>query len=407
MMALRSFLAGAAALPCLLASLPAEAAVKFTTLHGFAPSVGSNPVAGLTETAAGALYGVTATGSTFFTLVPPAAGKTAWSLKVLYTFPSGGAGGLQPATQMLPAASGVLYGTTLAGGTNNVGVIYALVPPASGQTLWTETVLYDAASADGAPDGNLAFDGKGGLIGTNSGAANGTAGSVFDLTPPATGGSSWTYTPIYTFQGGGDGTTPNGGLVADKSGNFYGTTQGGGSNGVGTIFKLTPPATGQTAWTKTILYDFSPDYGVAPSSPLLFVGGVLYGEAGIGSPNNLGEVFSLTPPAKGKTAWTIEVLCGFAGTNGSSPTGGLVANSAGVLYGVTALGGATTDYGTVFSLTPPAAKGDDWTQTVLHSFLGKDGSSPTPLAIDPSGTLYGLTTSGYSKGYGSAYRLIP
>jgi len=406
-MRLRSFLAGAAALRCLLAAVPAEAAVKFTTVHGFAPNVGSNPIAGLTETTAGGLYGVAATGSTFFTLVPPATGKTAWSLKVLYSFPSGGAGGLQPATQMLAGANGVFYGTTLSGGANSAGVIYALAPPATGQTLWSETVLYDAASADGAPDGNLAFDGKGGLIGTHSGAANGTPGSVFDLTPPAAGGTTWTYAPIYTFQGGDDGATPNGGLVADKSGNFYGTTQGGGSNGVGTIFKLSPPATGQTAWTKTILYDFSPDYGVAPSSPLLFVGSVLYGEAGIGSPNNLGEVFSLTPPAKGKTAWTIAVLCGFAGSNGSSPTGGLVANSAGVLYGVTAQGGGTTNYGTVFSLTPPAAKGDDWTQTVLHSFASKDGSMPTPLTLDPSGTLYGMTTGGYSKNYGSAYRLIP
>lgn len=407
-MGFRSFLAGAVALPCCFGLSPARAAgPTFTALHGFATTIGTNPIGGFTETTAGVLYGVTSADSTFFTLTPPAAGKTAWSLKVLYTFPTSGTGGLQPSTTLITDSAGNFYGTTQTGGGNNVGVVYQLVPPSGAVKTWTENVLYNAASADGAPDGKLVSDGHGGLIGTSSGLANGTNGSVFDLTPPQAGQTAWTYTPIHAFAGGSDGINPNGGLIADSKGNFYGTTVGGGADGDGTVFELSPPAAGQTAWTESILYSFSADYGVAPSSPLVAFDGVLYGETGIGSPNNLGEVFALAPPTKTHPTWSISILAGFGGGNGTLPAGGLVVNSAGVLYGVTLEGGATKNYGTVFSLTPPATKGADWTGLVLHNFAGTDGSTPTPLVLDPSGTLYGLASNGGSKNFGEAYRLIP
>jgi uncharacterized repeat protein (TIGR03803 family) len=65
-----------------------------------------------------------------------------------------------------------------------------------------------------------------------------------------------TTTTIYQFKGDSDGTWPSAGLL-EYQGAFYGTTYKGGDDGYGTIFKLTPPAKGKTAWTKTVLYSFT------------------------------------------------------------------------------------------------------------------------------------------------------
>jgi uncharacterized repeat protein (TIGR03803 family) len=132
-----------------------------------------------------------------------------------------------------------------------------LAPPAQGQTAWTETVLYSfKGGSDGAtPIAGLIADNQGALYGTTAGGGSGNNGTVFKLMPPAQGQMAWTETALYNFKGGSDGATPIAGLVADNQGALYGTTQQGGSGTNDVVFKLTPPAQGQTAWTETVLHN--------------------------------------------------------------------------------------------------------------------------------------------------------
>jgi uncharacterized repeat protein (TIGR03803 family) len=174
--------------------------------------------------------------------------------------------------------------------------------------------------------------------------------------------------------GGSDGATPLAGLIADNRadnrGALYGTTAGGGTGNNGTVFKLTPPAKGQTAWTETVLYHFTGGSdGSLPYAGLIADNsGALYGttqQGGSGCPpNGCGTVFKLTPSAKGQTAWTETVLYRFTGgSDGATPRAGLFADKQGVLYGTTTVGGGQSGCpqftalfvgcGTVFKLTPP------------------------------------------------------
>jgi uncharacterized protein YceK len=169
--------------------------------------------------------------------------------------------------------SGALYGTTALGGNSacsvlGCGTVFKLTPPSQGETAWTETVLYSFKGAsDGAnPFASLISGESGALYGTTLLGGSGNCfgsecGTVFKLTPPAEGETVWTETVLYSFNGGSDGNFPRASLIADERGALYGTTSsGGGSNCpgfvCGTVFKLTPPAEGQTAWTETVLYGF-------------------------------------------------------------------------------------------------------------------------------------------------------
>jgi uncharacterized repeat protein (TIGR03803 family) len=111
---------------------------------------------------------------------------------------------------------------------------------------------------------------------TNAGGING-AGTVFKLT---TDGKVWVETIIYNFKGGSDGYAPQAGLVTDHRGALYGTTISGG-NGYGTVFKLTPPTNGKSSWIETILYKFcsqpSCSDGASPFAGLTIRDGILYG----------------------------------------------------------------------------------------------------------------------------------
>jgi uncharacterized repeat protein (TIGR03803 family) len=156
------------------------------------------------------------------------------------------------------------------------------------------------------------------------------------------------------------------GLVMDAAHNLYGTTYWGGSSttcgyGCGTVFRLTPPSSGQTAWTfKTLtLFDFWT--GAYPTAGLVLDAvGNLYGTTTIGDPyssyfcaqGGCGTVFRLAPPASGKTAWTFKKLVSFNWTNGAGPIGGLARDATGNLYGTTSVGGGHGEHGTVFKITP-------------------------------------------------------
>jgi hypothetical protein len=174
--------------------------------------------------------------------------------------------------------------------------------------------------------------------------------------------AQWKEKVLYSFQGIPDGSTPVGGVVFGPDGNLYGATAEGGANNCpgiaqcGTVFQLTPPAQKDGAWTEAILYVF-----------------------------------------RGKTV-----------NDGSTPSGGVILDKEGNVYGTTGYGGAGTcmllggnvGCGTVWELSPPQQKDGKWTETILYSFKdANDGYLPYGgLAFDSVGNLYGATEFGGGKG---------
>jgi len=224
---------------------------------------------------------------------------------------------------------------------------------------------------------------------------------------------------LYTFKGGQDGSGPAAGLVTDAAGNLYGTTQYGGSNKAGTVFRLTPNSGG--GWTETTLYDFCNQSncadGAYPVSPLIFDGlGNLYGTARGGQDahyctDGCGVVFELTPSATGD--WTESVLYGFTGgADGADSLAGLSFDVAGNLYGTTWQGGVITSFcydgcGVVFELSPEI---NGWIESVLHAFMDEwDGSNSwaaSPI-FDRAGNLYEEGWNGGQYGNGNVFQLSP
>ena len=215
---------------------------------------------------------------------------------------------------------------------------------------------------------------------------------------------------IYKFTGGADGAWPFGGLLY-SNGQFYGTTDGGGSGpsgGLGTVFSISP------AGTKTTLYRFQGGSdAAAPEAATLVAGpgGVLYGTSNYGGgagsciyDGGCGTVYALVPAGSGSSE---HVVYGFqGGSDGAIPVGGVLLDTSGALYGTTAEGGGspacvngsgTTGCGTVYKLTPTVS---GFSESVIHSFQGgSDGIGPRGVLVaDGSGALYGTTYYGGGAG---------
>ena len=337
--------------------------------------------------------------------------------QTLTTIASDGAAGVATGAPLLRGAHGKLYGTSLLGGSrSNAGEVFELTPPKTGQTAWTSTTIYALGGRpDGAaPSGGLTAGPGGVLYGaTGRGGVNDT-GAVFQLTPPASGQTSWTEQILASLPNSGPADMPVGTLAKDKSGNLYGVTQG--SNHTGIVFELSPPGSGQTAWQLTTLYTFTggADGGGpgANAGPLYTTGGYLYGttEAGGAGSGAQGTVWRLNPPTQQTPQWTETTLATFNGTNGSFAVGGLAKGAHGVLYGTTSGGGATGN-GEVYQLVPQAHGQTGYTFNIIWSFISGAGSAPgsTPT-LDAAGNLFGTTaaTGGFGgTGNGTIFKLSP
>jgi uncharacterized repeat protein (TIGR03803 family) len=289
------------------------------------------------------------------------------------------------------------------------GSLLAQESPATTPVL---TTLYSFTGASGAgPDGGLVSDASGALYGAAYAGGASDMGAVFQLTPPATTGGAWTEAVLYGFTGLNDGGTPFGSLVFDTKGALYGATIYGGTSNMGTVFQLTPPAVKGGAWTETVLYNFSGlSDGGNPTGSLVFdAKGELYGATTNGGTSGKGAVFQLAPPATAGNPWTYTVLYSFAGgSDGAAPGAGLTFGAGGVLYGTTYAGGAS-NAGTVFQLTPPAVAGGAWTESLLYSFRGgSDGGFPDGgLLLGKSGVLYGTTTYSGASNFGVVFQMTP
>jgi uncharacterized repeat protein (TIGR03803 family) len=187
-----------------------------------------------------------------------------------------------------------------------------------------------------------------------------------------------------------EGADPHAGLILDGDGNLYGTATEGGALNQGTVFKLTPKG------KLKVLHSFDGgNDGRFPTGGLIMDGdGNLYGTTPGGGVNIAGTAFKLTP--KGK----LKVLHAFSGSDGANPVGSLVMDSAGDLYGATSAGGAgDASDGTVYRISAGGK------EKVLHSFDADvditDGFRPSSgLIIDAGGGLYGVTAEGGNNGGG-------
>jgi uncharacterized repeat protein (TIGR03803 family) len=316
---------------------------------------------------------------------------------VLYSF-AGGTDGANPSAGLIQDSSGNLYGTTYKGGTAGFGAVFKITSAGS------ESVLYSfAGGTDGAnPLAGLIQDSTGNLYGTTYGGGTTSVGTVFKLT------TAGVETILHSFTGGTDGANPWAGLIQDSAGNLYGTTSTGGitpvgsslSNGV--VFKITPVG------VETILYKFkggTVDGAHSVAGLIQDSAGNLYGTTSGGGGLGYGTVFKLTP------AGTETVLHSFASgpADGAFPRAGLIQDSAGNLYSTTN-GGGGLGYGTVFEITPTSV------ETILYSFGsgGTVGALPNAgLIRDSAGNLYGTTSygginrNGTTIGNGTVFKITP
>jgi uncharacterized repeat protein (TIGR03803 family) len=207
-----------------------------------------------------------------------------------------------------------------------------------------------------------------------------TLRDVFELSPS---GGDWTARKICSVAAL-DAIVA--GLTIDAAGNIFG-------NSIATVFELTP--NGKGGWLKHVIHKFagSPNDGaVAEGIPVLDQAGNLYGTTYAGGLVGYGTVYEMSPEKHEK--WTERILYSFVGgSSGYSPSGGIVFDAAGNIYGTTNQGG-TSSAGTVFELAPVGA--GSYSEQVLWSFNGTDGEYPYGTMILDAGNLYGTTYFGGS-----------
>jgi uncharacterized repeat protein (TIGR03803 family) len=296
-------------------------------------------------------------------------------------------------------AAGNLYGTTTFGGTVGNGVVFRLTP--NGDGTWSENTCYNFGEVpnDGAnPYAGLSIDPAGNLYGTTriGGAADG--GTVFEMTVAPDGNCTETILHSFTGTIDNDGSLPISPVILDAAGNLYGTTEADGSLHGGTVFELSPPANGSSAWTKTILFNFNSNgsvTGYEPKGGMVFdAGGNLYGTTHAGGPGGGGTVFQLTPTVSG-SPWKRSTLHNFGLriSDGADPEGTLAFDAAGNLYGTTIEFGSSPNGGTAFELSPV---GHNWMFKVIYRF--STGSQPyAGLIPDAQGNVYGTTQGAGGK----------
>ncbi len=306
---------------------------------------------------------------------------------VLYNFDGAPGNGIGPSGALVEDANGNLYGTTQVGGANSVGAIFKLTPAGD------ESILYSFALPPNAmlPLYGVIRDSSGNLYGSTPAGgkfgANNADGTVFKLT------GAGAERVLHNFGSGKDGVNPEGALVRDAQGNLYGTTFSGGASNTGTIFEITP------AGREMILHNFTPAQGSPEGVLLRDAHGNLFGTTLEGGTNGFGTVYELS--AAGKFSVLYNFCSQLHCADGSSPTAGVIEDSAGNLYGTTETGGANLQ-GTVFELTK-AGK-----ETVLHSFglAGGDGYFPMAgLVRDNAGNLYGTTFVGGANHAGTIFEI--
>jgi uncharacterized repeat protein (TIGR03803 family) len=337
----------------------------------------------------------------------------AQTLTVLHNFT--GPDGIGPSGALVFDSVGNLYGTTLQiqGGRAGLGAVFKLGPSGNVSVLY----IFNGAPDGAYPSSGVVRDNAGNLYGTTAVGGNLAnclyplgCGVAFKLDP------NGTETVLHRFGSASDGTSPNGPLALDSTGNLYGTTHTGGGTrckgtigtkvvdlGCGTVFKI--DASGQ----ESVLHPFEITDGAVPSAGLTRdTAGNLFGTAYQGGLQNcMFSVLGCGTVFKVDATGQFSVLYSFkgpeAGPDGAYPQAGLTLDPAGNLYSTTTAGGSATasqcpslaqggNCGTIFQLTPAG------NETVLYSFKAPGGGGG--LVRDAVGNLYGLVG-------GTAFKLDP
>lgn len=378
----------------------------FTTLHSFSPldgnsgnDEGAQPLAALIQGRDGNFYGLAGYGGaggqgTIFQLTPQG------TVTALHSF-SGNEGSLLFAA-LTQGNDGNFYGVANGGGANGAGTVFQFVP---GGTL---TTLHTFNGVDGqGPASALVLDTDGGFYGVANAGGVYNGGTFFRLAP----GGAFAKLSNFGLISNNEGARSFAPLARGADGDFYGTTNSGGGNGSGTIFKVTP--TGDTI----ILHSFSArddnftnNDGAFPSAGLVQgLDGNFYGTAAGGGASGTGTIFKVTPAGIFTTLSSFGLLDeNFSNQDGAYPAAALVPGSDGNLYG-TATAGGINGSGTIFKFTPTGE------MTVLHSFgavdasnTNEDGTYPNAsLTPGNDGNFYGLARFGGLGGTGTIFRVTP
>lgn len=371
---------------------------SLATLYAFTNGMdGANPTAGLVMGTDGNFYGAAEVGGiigwggtigefgrilagtrgwgTIFTITPDG------GFTPLCAFP-GESEGANPGAGLIQAANGLFYGVTERGGTNDDGTVFQMSADGAITPLYSFTAGNDGA----VPIAALTQGSDGNLYGTTYEAGISNAGAIFKITPTGA------LTVLHTFTNGIDGGHSSAALIQGTNGSFYGTTStGGGKNGDGTVFQITPAGVLTTLHTFTNGSD-----GAYPTGGLVQgADGQFYGTAGSGGTNGDGTVFKITAGGVLRTIYSFK-----GALDGEGPSATLTSGNDGNFYGVCGGGGATGN-GTVFKITPSGIL------TPLYSFTGtNDGGNPqAPLTFGTDGKFYGTTEYGGANGYGTVFQI--
>jgi hypothetical protein len=355
----------------------ASAGARFTTVY----STNGGVPAGLVP-ARGAVYGRISTGTCFSIdeLQPPGARGGAWSLAIVYTF-TGSTNGCY-LSDPAAGAHGTLYGL-FAPEADAPAAMFELQPPAAPGGAWAETTaLSSSLLVGGAP-----------LVGGSGGSfytlGNTGFGGLLQLLPPAGPGQPWSPVVLWVAKTECEGP----GFVPGPDGSLYGTSEFNLCNlgSKGNVFQLRPPAAPGGQWHYEVIHDFSRHSVLAnPSSLAVASDGTLYGttlgSAASGIPGN-GGVYRLQPPASGNGAWTYTLLKDFGGAAIVEPQ--LVTQDGNLYGGFNRETETGVPYGLIFEMQPPSAPGGAWTTTYLHRWT--NGQIPHELVVDDDGTIFGTT----------------
>jgi len=351
---------------------------QYTKLYDFdGPTNGSNPLGAVISDGT-FLYGITQTGGTgnqgtIFKIMPDGTG---YSKLLDFTGTANGGTG----TGSLLYSGTFLYGVTRAGGVNNKGTMFKIMPNGTG---YVKLLDFAGATNGSLPYGSLISDGTFLYGMTNKGGAN-DFGTIFKIMPDGTG-----YVKLLDFDDAINGSEPTGSLFYD--GTFlYGMTTQGGINDYGTIFKIMPDGTGYLK----LLNFAGVTNGSYPYGNFSLTGGYLYGMTNTGGATNQGTLFRIMPNGTG-----FAKLLDFSGTaNGANPYGSLISDGTS-LYGMTFQGGANS-MGVIFKIMP-----DGTGYSKLLDFAGSaNGRSPWGSLFYDGTSFYGMTTVGGTNNLGTVFK---
>ena len=321
------------------------------------------------------------------------------------------ADGANPYAGLVLGPDGNFYGTTSSGGIAGYGTVFEITTNGVLTTLYSFSApandgIGDYTNFDGAnPYAGLALGTDGNFYGTTFNGGNSGNGTVFKVT------TNGVLTSLYSFSASvynndfaytnSDGAGPYAGLTLGPDGNFYGTTQGGGSNDDGTVFQIT------TNGMLTSLAAFDYDNGSGPEAGLMLgPDGNFYGTTCDGGDTGNGVVFQITTAGALTTLYSFSAISlSSTNTDGANPYGGLTLGPDGNFYGTTTNGG-DIGYGTVFQITTNGML------TTLHSFGSPfafpdlDGANPrASLTLGNDGNLYGTTYRGGTSDSGAVFQM--